>query len=82
MVQRRVDELVERITTDFEQDTGVFEQTVQELDTLIDRQNLVYRRNVERVTAAAEGAQKVAESKKAVADVLDNKLGGRRCQRR
>lgn len=74
VVQRRVDELVERITTDFEQDTGVFEQTVQELDTLIDRQNLVYRRNVERVTAAAEGAQKVAESKKAVADVLDNKL--------
>jgi diguanylate cyclase (GGDEF)-like protein len=78
VVQRRVDELVERITTDFEQDTGVFEQTVQELDTLIDRQNLVYRRNVERVTAAAEGAQKVAESKKAVADVLDNKLGGRK----
>ncbi|SNB59019.1 diguanylate cyclase/phosphodiesterase [Marinobacter sp. es.042] len=78
VVQRRVDELVERITTDFEQDTGVFEQTLQELDSLIDRQNLVYRRNVERVTAAAEGAQKVAESKKAVADVLDNKLGGRK----
>ena len=57
VVQRRVDELVERITTDFEQDTGVFEQTVQELDTLIDRQNLVYRRNVERVTAAAEGPE-------------------------
>ncbi|AXS83447.1 DUF1631 family protein [Marinobacter sp. Arc7-DN-1] len=78
VVQRRVDELVHRITTDFEQDTGVFEQTVQELDTLIDRQNLVYRRNVERVTAAAEGAQKVAESKKAVTDVLNQKLGGRK----
>ncbi|WP_273205346.1 DUF1631 family protein [Marinobacter subterrani] len=78
VVQRRVDELVQRITTDFEQDTGVFEQTVHELDTLIDRQNLVYRRNVERVTAAAEGAQKVAESKKAVADVLDQKLAGRK----
>ena len=37
VVQRRVDELVHRITTDFEQDTGVFEHTVQELDTLIDR---------------------------------------------
>lgn len=78
VVQRRVDELVHRITTDFEQDTGVFEQTVQELDTLIDRQNLVYRRNVERVTAAAEGAQKVTESKKAVTDVLNQKLGGRK----
>lgn len=78
VVQRRVDELIQRITTDFEQDTGVFENTVQELDTLIDRQNLVYRRNVERVTAAAEGAQKVAESKKAVAEVLDQRLGGRK----
>ena len=64
VVQRRVDELVDRITTDFEQDTGVFEQTVQELDTLIDRQNLVYRRNVERVTAAAEGGPEGSRVKK------------------
>ena len=78
VIQRRVDELVQRITTDFEQDTGVFEHTVQELDTLIDRQNLVYRRNVERVAAAAEGAQKVAESKKAVSEALDQKLAGRK----
>ncbi len=78
VVQRRVDELVQRIATDFEQDTGVFESAVQELDGLIDRQNLVYRRNVERVTAAAEGAQKVSESKKAVAAVLEQKLAGRK----
>ncbi|MCL7943168.1 DUF1631 family protein [Marinobacter sp. ATCH36] len=78
VVQRRIDELVQRIATDFEQDTGVFENAVQELDGLIDRQNLVYRRNVERVTAAAEGAQKVSESKKAVALVLEQKLAGRK----
>lgn len=78
VVQRRVDELIQRIATEFEQDTGVFEQTVQELDSLIDRQNLVYRRNVERVAAAAEGAQKVAESKQAVAQVLDERLAGRK----
>ncbi|MGO1500207.1 MAG: DUF1631 family protein [Marinobacter sp.] len=77
VVQRRIDELIQRIVAEFEQDTGVFEQTVQALDDLIDRQNLVYRRNVERVTAAAEGAQKVAESKTAVADVLSQKLAGR-----
>jgi len=78
VVQRRVDELIQKIATEFEQDTGVFEQTVQELDSLIDRQNLVYRRNVERVAAAAEGAQKVAESKQAVARVLDEKLAGKK----
>ncbi|MDL0431081.1 DUF1631 family protein [Marinobacter sp. TBZ242] len=81
VVQRRVDELVQRIATDFEQDTGVFDSAVQELDALIDRQNLVYRRNVERVTAAAEGAQKVSESKKAVAAVLERKLAGRKVPR-
>ncbi|MFO8142171.1 MAG: DUF1631 family protein, partial [Marinobacter sp.] len=78
VVQRRVDELIQRIATDFEQDTGVFEQALGELDTLIDRQNLVYRRNVERVTAAAEGSQKVAESKAAVAEAVDQKIAGRK----
>ncbi|MDI9244129.1 DUF1631 family protein [Marinobacter sp. CHS3-4] len=81
VVQRRIDELIQRINNDFEQDTGVFDSAVTELDTLIDRQNLVYRRNVERVTAAAEGAQKVAESKTAVARVLEAKLGGRKVPR-
>jgi len=81
VVQRRVDELIQHINADFEQDTGVFEQAVRELDTLINRQNLVYRRNVERVTAAAEGARKVAESKKAVAEVLIQRVGGRKVPR-
>lgn len=77
VIQRRIDDLVQRITTEFEQDTRVFESAVSELDSLIDRQNLVYRRNVERVTAAAEGSQKVAESKAAVAEALDQRLAGR-----
>jgi len=78
VVQRKVDELVQRIATDFDQDTVIFDEAVEELDTLIERQNLAYRRNVERVTAAAQGAQKVGESKAAVAAALDAKLGGRK----
>jgi len=78
VIQRRVDDLVHRIATEFEQDTSIFENTVAELDSLIDRQNLVYRRNVERVTAAAEGAQKVADSKEAVAGALDQRMAGRK----
>jgi diguanylate cyclase (GGDEF)-like protein len=80
-VQRRVDDLVDRIAAEFEQDSQVFEGAVGELDTLIDRQNLIYRRNVERVTAAAEGAQKVAESRSAVGRALDERLGGREVPR-
>ncbi|SDW02700.1 DUF1631 family protein [Marinobacter mobilis] len=77
VTQRRVSDLVQRIVNEFEQDTGIFEHAVQELDGLIERQNLVYRRNVERVTAAAEGGQKVADSKTAVAQALDQRLAGR-----
>ncbi|OEY65736.1 DUF1631 family protein [Marinobacter sp. X15-166B] len=78
VLQRRVDELIERIVNDFEQDTAVFEKAVTELDVLVERQQRIYRRNVERVTAAAEGAQKVADSKAAVATELDRRLAGRR----
>lgn len=78
VVQRRVDDMIHRISNEFEQDTRVFDSVQSELDALIERQNLVYRRNVERVTAAAEGAQKVAEAKRAVNDFLDERLGGKR----
>ncbi len=81
VVQRRVDDLVSQIAAEFEQDTGIFEGAVSELNSLIDRQNLIYRRNVERVTAAAEGAQKVSESKAAVRRALDERLGGKEVPR-
>src|SRR5690554_2794363 len=81
VVQRRVDELVHRIATEFEQDPAMFEQTLAELDGLIERQNQVYRRNVERVTAAAEGAQKVSESRAAVTEAVNRKIAGCRVPR-
>lgn len=81
VVYRRVEELVRRIAAEFEQDTAVFEQAAKELDTLIEHQQQLYRRNVERVTAAAEGAQKVAEAREAVARVLQQRLAGRRVPR-
>lgn len=78
VTQRRVGEVIQRVVSDFEQDTGVFDWAVRELDGLIERQNLVYRRNVERVAAAAEGAQKVSDSKDAVTEALGQRLQGRR----
>ncbi|MDC0662272.1 DUF1631 family protein [Marinobacter sp. SS21] len=78
VTQRRVGDVIQRVVSDFEQDTGVFDWAVRELDGLIERQNLVYRRNVERVAAAAEGAQKVSDSKDAVTEALAPRLQGRR----
>lgn len=80
-VQRRVDELVRDVATESGQDTGVFQRAAQVLGDLVERQNQAYRRNVERVTAAAEGAQKVAQSRSVVANELDQRLAGRKVPR-
>jgi diguanylate cyclase (GGDEF)-like protein len=77
VIQRRVEELIQSIVTGFEHDLGVFERAEEELEELIERQKRVYQRNVERVKAAAEGAQKVAESKQAVEDTLQARLAGK-----
>jgi len=76
VTQRRIDELVHRIVEDFEEDQGVFQDAAEELDSLIERQNLVFRRNAERVSAAAEGAQRVIESKQAVQKALNDRIAG------
>jgi diguanylate cyclase (GGDEF)-like protein len=77
IIQRRVDELIQSIVTGFEHDLSVFELAAEELEELVERQKRVYQRNVERVKAAAEGAQKVAESKQAVDDTLQARLAGK-----
>ena len=77
VIQHRVDALIQSIVTGFEHDLGVFERASNELDELIECQKRVYQRNVERVKAAAEGAQKVAESKQAVDNALQARLAGK-----
>lgn len=76
--QKKIDSIIQRINNEFEQDTRVFDEVLGELDELVDRQNLLYRRNVERVTAAAEGSQKVTQSKKVVARHIEKRIAGRK----
>lgn len=76
--QKKIDGIINRISSEFEQDTGVFDEVLGELDEMVDRQNLLYRRNVERVTAAAEGSQKVVQAKKAVARQIEKRIAGRK----
>ena len=76
--QKKIEGIIQRINNEFEQDTGVFDEVLGELDELVDRQNLLYRRNVERVAAAAEGSQKVVQAKKIVARQIEKRIGGRK----
>jgi len=74
--RKRVENLVHQIVQEFEQDTEVFDRALGELDELVERQNLLYTKNVERVAAAAEGVHRVEQAKISVARALNARLRG------
>jgi EAL domain-containing protein (putative c-di-GMP-specific phosphodiesterase class I) len=78
MMERRIEGLVQRIVEEFEHDTDIFDQVLNELDALIEKQNELYRKNVERVAAAAEGVHKVEMARRTVAQALNQRLSGRK----
>ena len=75
--RRKVSKLVEDIVEQFEQDTEIFDRVLADLDQLIEKQNKLYVKNVERVAAAADGVHKVDEAKVAVAKALNQRFEGK-----
>ena len=76
-VGRRVDELLERVVSEFDENPEVFDEVVDELNPLVDRQTRAYRGNVERTVRASEGQQKLARARRAVVTELAPRLEGR-----
>ena len=70
-VGRQVDQLLERIVKDYDRNPEVFEDVLEELGPLVDRQARAYRGNVERTVRASEGQQKLARARRAVAISLE-----------
>ncbi len=73
----RVDELLERIVKDYDRNPEVFEDVLEELSPLVERQARAYRGNVERTVRASEGQQKLARARRAVARQLEPRLAGK-----
>ena len=76
-VGRRVDELLQKVISDYDENPGVFSEVVDELHPLIDRQSRTYRGNVERTIRASEGQQKLARARRAVVDEVEQRIGGK-----
>ncbi len=76
-VGRRVDELLERIVKDYDRNPEVFEDVLEELGPLVERQAKAYRGNVERTVRASEGQQKLARARRAVARQLEPRIAGK-----
>ena len=75
--QRSIEHLINRLTSDFDQDLNVFDEVLQGLDELKGKQTEVVKRNTKRVVEACEGIQSVDNAKQHVAELLDNQLGGK-----
>lgn len=72
--REKVSQLVHKIIKEFENDTTVFDTVLAELNQLLDRQNNLYVKNVERVAAAAEGSHKVEEANRAVTHAINDRI--------
>jgi EAL domain-containing protein (putative c-di-GMP-specific phosphodiesterase class I) len=70
----KVSQLVQKIILEFESDTAIFDTVLAELDQIIDRQNNLYVKNVERVAAAAEGSHKVEDANLAVTNAINERI--------
>lgn len=76
--QRKISEAVARIVQDAEGDVALFEQALPEVQAVVQRQEQVYQRNVERVAQLAEGEQKLEMAKRRVDDELNQRVAGKR----
>ncbi len=76
-VGRRVDELLQRVVQDYDQNPNIFDEVVDELHPLVDRQSRTYRGNVERTVRASEGQQKLARARRRVVKEVEERLGGK-----
>lgn len=71
---QKIEQLVARINEEYDQNHGVVDEVRAELDELIARQHALYLKNVERVAAAADGAHKIDEARRYVAEVVSGML--------
>lgn len=70
-IRKKVDGLVQTVVQEFEHDIAVFDHVLKEMDALVEQQNQLYMKNVERVAAAAEGVHKVEQAKVEVSKAIN-----------
>ncbi len=73
-VGRRVDAVLEKVVSEYDENPEVIQEAVDELNPLIDRQTKAYRGNVERTVRASEGQQKLARARRAVVDEVGDRI--------
>ncbi|GAB5414577.1 MAG: hypothetical protein Cons2KO_21800 [Congregibacter sp.] len=73
-LQKRVSEIVERIASDYRDDSVVFAEAQSELDGLLGKQDRVLEKNIQRVVSGLEGQEKLSRAQRRVEDMLSAQL--------
>lgn len=75
-LEQLLDDYIDRVVTSYDQDDKAVVKVVEQLDTLIERQELAFKRNSERIARTYEGKQKTATARQQVVDDLNEILAG------
>lgn len=79
--EQEIEQKAHLINEEFDSDINVFQDVLQRLDELSDRQESLYVRNLKRVQEACEGKQKLIEARREVGKALERRIGGRKVPR-
>lgn len=76
-VGREVDSLMERVIREFDANPRIFDEALENLNPLVDRQTRTYQGNIQRTVRASEGQQRLSRARRDVVDVVQQRLAGR-----
>ena len=62
-LEKVLDGYIDRVITEFDDDDQAIQKVIIELDALLERQSMAYKRNSERLARTYEGKQKVADAR-------------------
>jgi diguanylate cyclase (GGDEF)-like protein len=75
--ERSVNKLVERISEEFDTNTGIFDQAREQLAPYVARQDKVFQHNLDRVVKVAEGEYRREAARRTVLQKIDTLLAGK-----
>lgn len=77
-IKRTVDNVVNRIVENFDSNPAAFEEALEQLQPLVERQSRAFTGNVQRTVKASEGQQTLLNAQQDVAREVDRRLNGSR----
>ncbi|KAA1193365.1 DUF1631 family protein [Pseudohalioglobus sediminis] len=73
-LEGRINKIVDEIVTEYEDDTAVFDRALTKIQKLSSQQERALSRNIERVVRIQEGQEKLQQARRAVADVINERV--------